>query len=194
MAYSDLVQTLEYWGLSDVLVPFILVFTVVFAVLQNIKILPEKRFNVVVALAMALAVIVPHVTHSYPAQADVVDIINQSLPSVGLITVGIIMALLLIGTLGYKWEGTAVLNPMIAIAAFATVLFIFGRSAGWFPYGFFDWLDVYIAPETWTLFVAILIFGIIIYYIIGPEKKDEPGVWDKAAGVAKEMFGGMVKK
>lgn len=192
MPYYDLIQTLEYWGLSDILVPFILVFTVIFAVLQNIKILPEKRFNVIVALAMALAVIVPHVTRTYPPEADVVDIINQSLPSVGIITIGIIMALLLIGTLGYKWEGTAVLNPLIAIAAFGTVFFIFGRSAGWFSYGYTNWLDFYISPETWTLLAAVLIFGLIVYFIVGEERK-EP--WTKSAGdVLSDIFKGMVKK
>ncbi len=193
MAYPyDIIGTLQYWGLSDILVPFILVFTVIFAILQNIKILPEKRFNVIVALAMSLAVIVPHVTHTYPPEADVVDVINQSLPSVGIITIGIIMALLLIGTLGYKWEGTAVLNPLIAIAAFVTVLFIFGRSAGWFPYGFWDWVDFYIAPETWTLLVAVLIFGLIVYFIVG--EKPQKNWTDSAGDVLKDVFGGMVKK
>ena len=197
MPYTyDIIQTLQYWGLSDIIVPFILVFTIVFAVLENIKILPEKRFNVIVALAMALAVVVPHVTNSYPGDADVVNIINESLPSVGVIVIGIMMTLLLIGTFGWKFAGTSVLNPIIAIGAFLTVLYIFGRSAGWYPYGygFMDWLDLYISPETWSLFVIILVFGLLVYFIVRPEpKQTDKGGWGKAQDMLKEVFGGMVK-
>lgn len=191
--YSNIVQTLEYWGLSEVLVPFILVFTVVFAILENIKILPAKRFNVIVALAMALGVIIPHVTHGYPTEADVVDIINNSLPSVGVIVVGIMMALLLIGTFGWQYTGGKVLPNVIAMAAFLVVVYIFGRSAGWFQYGFLDWLYFSIAPETWTLLVVVLVFGLIIYFIVGEEKSSEKGIAGKGLDILKEIFGGQVK-
>lgn len=191
--YTDVFQTLEYWGLSDVLVPFILVFTVVFAILQKIGILPEKRFNVIVALALALGVIIPHVTYMYPADADVVNIINQSLPSIAVIVVGVMMALLLIGSFGWTFVGGAVFPSVIAIAAFVIVLFIFGRSAGWYQYGFLDWLDLYISPETWSLFVVLLIFGGIVYFIVRKEPGAGEGMGDTAKKVIKDIFGGLVK-
>lgn len=192
MSYHyNIIQTLEYWGLSDILVPFLLVFTVVFAILENIKLFPAKRFHVVIALAMALGVIIPHLTNTYPAEADVVNIINQSLPSIGVIVIGILMALLLIGTFGWKYVGGKVFPNLIAIAAFVVVTYIFGRSAGWFQYGFLDWLYLSVAPETWTLLTVLLVFGLIVYFIVADE--GEKGAGQKGLEILKDIFGGQVK-
>jgi len=196
MSYHyNIVQTLEYWGLSDILVPFLLVFTVVFAILENIKLLPAKRFHVVIALAMALGVIIPHLTNTYPAEADVVNIINQSLPSIGVIVIGILMALLLIGTFGWEYTGGKVFPNLIALGAFVVVLYIFGRSAGWFQYGFLDWVYFSIAPETWTLLTVLLVFGLIVYFVVADEgePEGEPSAGKKGLEILKDIFGGQVK-
>ena len=63
MALQDFIMLLDAWGVTDVLIPFILVFTIVFAVLQKTKILGDgkKNYNVMIALVMALAVVIPHI-------------------------------------------------------------------------------------------------------------------------------------
>ena len=91
MDFATVIELLDYYRVADVLLPFLLVFLIVFATLQKVKILGEskKNFNVMLALIMGLAVIFPHVLGTGP---DVVPIINNSLPSISLVIVGIIMS------------------------------------------------------------------------------------------------------
>ena len=64
---ENFVRALDGWGLTDVMLPFLLIFTLVFAIMQKTKILGEdkKNFNVIIALVMALLVVIPHITSSY---------------------------------------------------------------------------------------------------------------------------------
>ena len=161
--FRDALISLEEFGLTDVLLPFILIFTIVFAVLQKSRILGEgrKNFNVIVALVIALTVVIPHVTNDYPPDRDVVEIINESLPSVSIVIVAIIMVLVLIGVLGgeTRWAG-GLFGGVIAIIAFLTVGAIFANSAGWLSVP--SWLE---DPDTQALIVIIVVFGLIIWFI-----------------------------
>ena len=73
--FSELVYFIEDFRVMDVLLPFLLIFTIVFAILQKTKIMGKERknYNVVIALVVALSVVIPHVTGSYPAGIDVVE-------------------------------------------------------------------------------------------------------------------------
>ena len=108
---QDFVMILESWGLTDVMLPFLLIFVIIFAVLQKARILGEdkKKFNVIIALVMGLLVVIPHVLNYYPPNGDPVDIMNQALPQVSLIAVAVIMLLILIGLFGgeSKWMGSS---------------------------------------------------------------------------------------
>lgn len=192
MDFTELMRTLEYWGLTDALLPFLLIFTIIFAVLQKTHILGEgrKNFNVVVALVIALSVVIPHVTNSYPADADVVEIMNNALPNVSIVLVAIIMVLILIGLLGgeARWMGGS-LSGWIAIISFLIVIFIFGRSAGWFETlpRWLWWLD---DPNTQALVIIILIFGIIIWFITKEDKAEKTGFLKRAMEDLGDFFKG----
>ncbi|GAG35226.1 unnamed protein product, partial [marine sediment metagenome] len=58
---EEFIRVLESWGLTDVLLPFLLIFVVMFAILQKTRILGEdkKRFNMVIALVIGLMVVIP---------------------------------------------------------------------------------------------------------------------------------------
>jgi len=65
MALRDVLIAIEQIGLTDVILPFILVFTVVFAVLQRSKVLgadekgnPKANYNAMVALVIAFFVLI----------------------------------------------------------------------------------------------------------------------------------------
>jgi hypothetical protein len=92
--FGQWISNLEQLGLLDVLLPFLLIFTITFAVLQKSRILGEdsKRFNTIVSLVLALAVVIPHVTNP-GGPADVVVIINAALPNVSLLMIASMMAL-----------------------------------------------------------------------------------------------------
>src|SRR3990167_3407434 len=142
--FVDLFRTLESYGLTDALLPFLLIFTILYAMLQKTKILGsgKKNFNVMIAFIIAAMVVIPHITGSYPGDYDLVEILNKALPEVSIVVVAIVMALLLLGLLGgeAKWMGGS-LTGGIAIAAFAGVIYIFGGAAGWWNNIMFNWFS-----------------------------------------------------
>lgn len=170
---EDAIRVLQDWGMMDVLVPFMLVFTVVYSILYKISIFgtgkSAERYNLIVALALALGVIIPHATNYYSADADPVAIINNSLPSIAGIIIALIMVLILIGSFGRNFLGKDVFKSVFALASFAAVLYIFGANAGWFPYGFAQTWNIYVPPETQSLLIMLLVFGLIVYFITGED-------------------------
>ena len=82
--FPEFFVRLEEMGMLDSVLPFILIFTIVFAVLQKTKIIGEgkRQFNTIVALVLSLMVVIPHVTGRYPPGQDIILIINQALPQV----------------------------------------------------------------------------------------------------------------
>jgi hypothetical protein len=192
MILENFVALLDMWGVTDVLLPFILVFTIIFATLQKTKILGEgkKQFNVMIALVMALAVVIPHVVGRYPFTFDPVDVINRALPQVSIIVVAIIMLLLIVGVFGNEIEiGNTPLAGWIVILAAIAVIAIFGSAVGWFTFPF--WLVFLTDPELQALIVMILIFGIIIWFITKEDKKEHAE--KEQEKFVDKMFGKAVK-
>ncbi|MFT4343233.1 MAG: hypothetical protein ACMXYE_00630 [Candidatus Woesearchaeota archaeon] len=193
MNFEGFIQQLNNWGVISVLLPFILVFTIVFAVLQKAKIFGEgkKNYNVMVALVMGFSVVIPHVLGTYPPHSDPVLIINNALPGVSVVLVAIVALLLLIGIMGgeVRWLGSSI-SGWIAIVSLAIIVFIFGRAAGWFQYGWPNWLRWLDNPDTQAFIVIILVFGIIVWYITKDESQTKNNaLGDITEGIGK-LFGG----
>lgn len=175
MAFSfvDTFQRLENMGLSDIILPFLLIFSIVFAVLDRAKLFGEekKNINVIVALVIALLVVVPHVTGGYPPGGDVVEIMNNAIPQVSVVIVAIIMLLILIGVFGVNVNiAGKSLGGVIAMVSAVGILYIFGNAAGWFGgvnvppvLGFLN------DPDTQALLIVILMFGLIIWFVTGDD-------------------------
>jgi hypothetical protein len=190
--YIDFFRLLESYGFTDALLPFLLIFTIIFAVLQKTNIMgkDKKNFNVILALVMALTAVIPHVTGTYPYGYDVIDIINQALPQVSLLAVAAIMLMVLVGLFGAeaKWMGGSI-SGWMAIISFIFIVLIFGGAAGWWVNisDYIHWMD----DDTVALIVMILIFGVIIWYVTKPESKGDvtKGLGDFVEGIGN-MFGG----
>ena len=156
-----LIQILESWGIADVLLPFLLIFTIMFAVLQKTRILGDrKNFNVIIALIIGLSVVIPHVVGGYPPEADVVDLINVILPQISLVAIAFLMLLLLVGIFQPAWVSKSIAG-VFALVSVVAVIVIFGGALEWWESG---WI-YYFGEETISLIVAILVFGIIIWFI-----------------------------
>jgi hypothetical protein len=188
--FTEWILQLESLGLLDVLLPFLLIFTVAFAVFQKSKILGESahRFNVIISFVIAMAAVIPHVLNP-GGPADVVVIINNALPHVSLLMVASLMALLLIGVFGNEVNiagsglaGWAVLFSIVAVA------YTFLASAGVLanPPSWLGWL---VDAETRSLLIAILVFGIIVWFITKEERPDEKRV--PMGEAINKMFGGV---
>ena len=97
---EHVVRRLESWGISDVLLPFLLIFIIFYSIFQKSKILGGKRgIDVGVSVAIGLIPVILHVTHRYPGQWDPIEIMKDAIPGVALIAVVMISLLIL------SWDG-----------------------------------------------------------------------------------------
>lgn len=186
-AFYEMIWTLDYWGIADVVLPFLLVFTISFAVLSRVKILGTKqsarRFDAAVSLVFGLSLVIPHVLGRYPPGFSPVDVINRSLPDIAVFLVAIILLVLMIGAFGIQWDlGNNAGGSFWVLVSLGIVTYIFGTNAGWFHGGTFPPYMSWIAsPQTQALIVTILVFGAIVWFITRDteKKKDEPNSFAK---------------
>jgi hypothetical protein len=174
----------------QVILPFILIFTVVFGVMQKAKIFGaegKKQFNVMIALVMALAVVIPHILGAYPADMDPVNILNSVMPQVSLVLVAILLALLLIGIFGgeVKWLGSSI-SGVIALICFGIVGLIFANSMGYMQVRWFN----QISDDVKALAIIILVFGLIVWFVTKDDSTAKAnGFKEVTEGIGK-LFGG----
>ena len=175
---GDAVTLLQDFGFFDVILPFLLVFTIVFGILEKTKIFgteehggkqyTKKNINAMVAFVIAFFVL---------AAKEIVASLQQSLPMVSLILVAIICFLMLIGsfasgkeefnflTLFKGWQG------FLAGLFFLSVIAIFFQSFGWL-----DPIIDYVTGRGQDVFIVIVFLGIVgsvVYFVFnaGSEEK-----------------------
>jgi hypothetical protein len=197
--FAQGISTLVELGIADVLLPFLLVFTIIFAILQKSEIFKDangkvqKNVNVILSLILGLLVIIPHVVmgNGDPFDGrlnngwlDVVEIMNNSLPNISLIVVMLVMVMILIGILDIKIFNTP-LAGLMAIISLVAVGFIFLASAGIFSYNLPPWLDFMNDDETRGMVIIILVFGLLIWFITREPKTEEGGAAGRETWVEK---------
>ena len=189
---KNFMMTLQDWGITDVLLPFVLIFVIVFAILQKTKILGEgkKNYNVAVAVVVGLLVVIPHVTGKFPPNSDPVEIINNSLPQVSIFLVAIVFLLILLGVFGQDFVMIGVSMPgWITLFSILVILLIFGGAAGWWPDGFNQWLENAFGTESVAIVVMILVFGVIIAWITKESKEEDKTVLNRLGVDLSKLFG-----
>src|SRR3989344_526736 len=172
------VEFLRDFGLFDVILPFLLVFTITYAVLEKTRILgtikvtgtdeyiPNKNLNSMVSFVVALLVV---------ATANIVRAINESLPNIVLLLVASLSFLLLIGIFlkdamdfpGQHpgWNFTFVIIMFIAvILIFLNAIYInlAGQEVSVLEY-IIDWT---IKNWSGTVFGSIIVLIIIVISIM----------------------------
>ncbi len=179
----DFLVQLEQFGLLDAILPFILIFAVLFVTLQRVKIFgtDKKNVNMLVALVISLTVVVPHVLGTYPRGQDVITIINSALPNVSLVIVLMVAALVLVGVFVPNFAAGGGFGGLLAFASVGIVIYIFGLSAGWWESGRFGFFS---NPDIQAVLVIVLVFAVVIFMITS----DSPGA--KITDTIKSLFGG----
>ena len=188
--FEEFFISLDRVGFVDVLLPFLLIFTVIFAVLEKSKILGEGKRNMNTALSIifALIVVIPHVTGNFPAGYDPIEIINAALPSVSLVVVAVIALLILIGVFFHDRVALGMSAPgWVGLFSVIAVVYIFGSSAGWWNQNFIDWLDTSFGSDVVAVVIMILIFGIIIAFVTGSGGGEKEGILSKIGLNLKEL-------
>ncbi len=172
--FRELFMRLENFGLTDALLPFLFVFVLIFALLEKVKIFNKdkekneadaKKVHGVIAFVVAMFVVVPHITGTYPDGWDIVEIMKTFLPGISAVIVAFLMMLLLIGLFGGSPNRAASnMRAWISVLALVIVVVIFGASAGWWRG--WDWLINVLGEDAVAIIIMLLVFGIIIAYIL----------------------------
>ncbi len=172
--FTNMFLQLDKLGLLDSLIPFLLVFAITFATLEKAQIfgVGKKNINMIVSISLALMFVIPHIIGKYPKGKDPVEIINIAVPNVSMVAIAVVMALVLAGTFGFQFVGGG-LTGIVLIFSLGAVAWFFGNAAGW-------WSALpNFSPETKSLVVTILVFGLIIFFITRDSKAENLTGWYK---------------
>jgi hypothetical protein len=168
----DFRSVFSYWqqlGLVDVILPFLLLFAVVFGILQKVAIFtdekdktkPNKKVNAIIALALALLVVIPHVTGGYPGGVDIVDLMNRFLPQSTFVILAVLMVLLLIGLIGAEIPNAV--SMLVGLIGVVAVGFIVLNAVS--PYQLPLWLQFLDDPSFQALLIILIVFGLIVWFV-----------------------------
>ena len=160
-------------GLTDMLVPFVLIFAVVFAVLANVKLF-KRKISIIVALVVSLLTVIPHVTGSYSKCYDVVLIINSALPKMGMVLIGMLMFLLVVGVLGVKLDFFTKALPFIVIAIAGITVYNF-LTSNFLGCGVILTIPTSIIGLLPFLIPLLVLLAIILFTIGGKDSKGKNG-------------------
>jgi len=147
-------------SLFEIILPLVLIFTVVFAVLQATKILGGKK-NIDAILALVFGFFLIQSTKA-------VGVINAFLPNIALVIIVILMILLVIGVfLGERAEWAHGLKGFAAIVSLIVVLWIFSANY-WNRFGLPN-LFRGLSSDTKGIIVFIAVLVIVIFFVTREE-------------------------
>ena len=182
-ALGNAIVFLQAFGFFDVVLPFLLVFTIVFGILEKTKILgiegkdklPKKNLNAMVAFAIAFFVV---------AASNIVQAIQVSLPAISMVLLIVVVFMLLLvsiagesGDKGFHlWEK----DGPYRLAGWLVVIFVVVAILAIFLYAF-GYLGLALAfaagnldSTTFaTIALLILIFLAIKFVLKGSSAKKE---------------------
>lgn len=180
--FGNAIEFLNMIGIYDVVLPFLLTFTIVYAIMEKTKIfgmekVGEKEFtrknlNAMVAFVLAFFVV---------ASSQLVAVINQTMGQIILLLLMSIAFLMLAGSFHQeKKEGFFLEKGTWAYSAFMTIMFvgiilIFLNALGWLDIGY-QFLSKNWNSSVVGAIIMLFLMGLFIAYITkspGDGKKDE---------------------
>ncbi len=168
-SFRGVIEFLGKIGVYDVILPFLLVFTIVFAILEKTKILgtekiggnevTKKNLNSMVALSIAFLVI---------ASTKLVGIVNEVMANVVLLLILAICFLLLVGVFFGSKEFTLEKYPnwikFFMVLMFIGIVLIFLNALDWLQY-VFSIITEWDAQWAVTAVFLIIILGFMWYIV-----------------------------
>ncbi|MFP4117857.1 MAG: hypothetical protein ACLFTR_02945 [Candidatus Woesearchaeota archaeon] len=190
--FQEMILNLERLGVWDILLPFMLVFTIVYATLSTVVWTDDnqKKFAKVIAFVIGLGVVIPHAIGAYPPGANVVEIINTALPNVALIAVAILGLFILLGLFGIDASslGSKNIGSYIVIFCIGAIIYVFA-SAGGDRYRIPRALSFLNHPDTMALLITIAVFGIVVWFITRePSSGGDGGTGSKVKNFINELL------
>lgn len=176
---SPLGKAIEFFkdfGLFDIVIPFLLVFTLVYAILEKTKLLgtqkidkevyANKNLNSMIAFAVGLLVV---------ASANVVRTINHALPNIIVLSVASLCFLILVGLFVKEgdfdfsekhkyWYGAFVVIMFLGvILIFLNSIYIGDSEDTWLSYAWNYVMSYWSGTVVSSIIMVIVIIGAILY-------------------------------
>ncbi|HLD10850.1 MAG TPA: hypothetical protein VJB89_02115 [Candidatus Nanoarchaeia archaeon] len=187
MAATVLGSAIEFFkefGLFDIILPFLLVFTVTFALLEKTMILgseenekgkkyPKKNLNAMVAFVIGLLVVTAN---------KVVNAINVALPNIVFLIIIIISFLMLVGTFFKTGEldfmetygNKAKIGFMMVVLLLVILIFLDSiptdSGESWLEYAFNYTLNNFSGAVVTSLILLLVVIGAIALVVRGNNK------------------------
>ncbi|MFW6383649.1 MAG: hypothetical protein ACOCZQ_03310 [Nanoarchaeota archaeon] len=166
MDFVDFFELLGELGMWDTFLPFLLIFTIFFAVLQKTQVLgsgeDSKKFNLIISAVIGFLVVIPHVTDSYPHGKDVVVIINSALPDVVAVVIAVVLALIMANLFTHPNQNETLFAKAGSWAPYLALVIVgYIFAAKW---GLWDEF-FYLNDATIQLVIILLVFGLVFFFI-----------------------------
>jgi hypothetical protein len=167
-------------GIYDVVLPFLLVFTLVFAFLEKSKIygteqigdkeFSRKNLNAMTAFVIAFLVI---------ASSQLVAVINKALAHGVLLLVLIFSFMLLAGSFHKQTKDGFFLDPkspyysIFMVIVFVGIVLIFLNALGWLDLIYNYLVDNWSSTAVASIVLVIVMVGVMFYVVKEPGKQDK---------------------
>lgn len=175
---STLSNALDFFrdfGIFDVILPFLLIFTVVFAILQKTELLGKEKANLDATVAFVIGLLVV-------AATKVVVVINEALPQVMILVVVSLSFLLMLGVFAKPGgtffdilEGKFRIGLMV-VMTLAVILIFLGTiqtdDESWLEYGWNYMIDYWSGAVVGSI-ILFIVFIAAIFFIVGGGNKEK---------------------
>lgn len=167
--FAKIIEFMQSAGFYTYLLPFLLVFAILFAILEKTKVLGDGKTNINVLVALLIGLLLT-------VQTGIVQIINAFLPQVSLIFVVILMILIGLAMMSNKAHGLR--GPVFAVAV--VVAFIALGSALISSIPGLSFLSSEDTSSILTWVIPLIILGGTIYFLTrSGDEGDEAGREDR---------------
>ncbi len=141
---------------TNIVLPFIFVFVLTYALMEKIKLLENKQAHLLIALAIAFFFI------GVPSLLNITSVI---IPVLAILVIIAFSIMLLFGMLGIEFYATNKSSPIKA--TLAVILLIVGIIVVASSFGLFQKISSWLSPELIQLIAFLIITGVVVAIIVG---------------------------
>ena len=173
MSYKEEIIWLDKQvGILEFIVPFMIVFTVLYAVMEKVQLLGKDASNLHLALAAAISLLVTGPA-AYYGRTSIAKFLQIFIPWLILIMFVFVLWAILVGAIGMEVD-TKLMMTILGILVFLELIipesliiaYITGVKTGLLPPFFYS-------SEFFGLLVSAFVLVLVVWFITREEKKEE---------------------
>ena len=177
VGYQNIISQLENLGLFDFILPFLLIFAVVFGVLNYTKIFGNNRgVHILISLVIGLLAI------RFPIYTDFLNIISSKL-AIGLV---IILTLIILVGLFIPAGARGIIGWILVAIGFIIFIVIIVQTYSAFNYGY--GVDYFSSNLIGYVILVALLIGVIVAVAASGGRRAGGGIQEKLKHILKPLW------